>query len=113
MRTVEAGLAVMIASALPLCVAALGRLFLGQRLPPLAVAGLLAGFAGVLFIMTGRLGHGLDWIGMVDCVVGVLALAVATLTLRNAAAAAIIASALPLSVAGPGAGSSSASGCRP
>ena len=86
MQTVEAGLAAIIASALPLCVAALGRLFLGQRLAPLAVAGLFVGFAGVLVIMTGRLGHGLDWGGVAACVVGVLALAIATLTLRNAAA---------------------------
>ncbi len=86
MQTVQAGLAAIIASALPLCVAAFGRLFLGQRLPPVAVAGLLAGFAGVLVIMTGRLGHGLDWAGVGVCVVGVIALAVATLTLRNAAA---------------------------
>jgi drug/metabolite transporter (DMT)-like permease len=86
MQTVPAGLAAIIASALPLCVAALGRVFLGQRLAPVAVAGLLAGFAGVLVIMTGRLGHGLDWAGIAACVVGVLALAVATLTLRNAAA---------------------------
>jgi drug/metabolite transporter (DMT)-like permease len=86
MQTVQASLAAIIASALPLCVAALGRVFLGQRLPPVAVAGLLAGFAGVLVIMTGRLGHGLDWGGVAACVTGVVALSVATLTLRNAAA---------------------------
>lgn len=86
MQTVEAGLAAILASALPLCVAALGRVFLGQRLPAMAVAGLVVGFAGVLVIMTGRLGHGLDWGGIAACVTGVTALAVATLTLRNAAA---------------------------
>ena len=86
MQTVEAGLAAILASALPLCVAALGRVFLGQRLPAVAVAGLFVGFAGVLVIMTGRLGHGLDWGGIAACVTGVMALAVATLTLRNAAA---------------------------
>jgi probable blue pigment (indigoidine) exporter len=86
MQTVPAGLAAIIASAVPLCVAGLGRGFLGQRLPPAAVAGLVIGFAGVLVIMSGRLGHGLDWGGVAACVVGVLALAVATLTLSNAAA---------------------------
>jgi drug/metabolite transporter (DMT)-like permease len=86
MRTVEAGLAAIVASALPLVVAALARVVLGQRLTPVAVAGLAAGFAGVLVIMTGRIGHGLDWRGVAECVVGVVALAVATLTLRNAAA---------------------------
>jgi drug/metabolite transporter (DMT)-like permease len=86
MQTVEASLAAIIASSLPLFVAGMGWVFLCQRLPPVAVAGLLGGFAGVLVIMTGRLGHGLDWAGVLACVVGVVALAVATLTLRNAAA---------------------------
>ncbi len=86
MQTVEAGLAAIIASAMPLCVAAFGRVFLGQRLAPLAVAGLAIGFAGVLVIMTGRLGHGLDWGGIAACMIGVAALAIATLTLRNATA---------------------------
>ena len=86
MQTVEAGLAAILASALPLCVAGLARVFLGQRLPPVAIAGLFAGFGGVLVIMTGRLGHGLDWGGVAACLVGVMALAVATLTLSNAAA---------------------------
>jgi drug/metabolite transporter (DMT)-like permease len=86
MQTVEAGVAAIIASALPLCVAALGRVFLGQRLAPLALAGLAAGFAGVLLIMIARLGQGLDPRGILVCIVGVLALAVATLTLRGASA---------------------------
>lgn len=86
MQTVEAGVAAIIASSLPLCVAALGRIFLGQRLRPLALAGLVAGFVGVLVIMLARLGHGLDLRGTVVCMVGVTALAVATLTLRGAAA---------------------------
>jgi probable blue pigment (indigoidine) exporter len=86
MQTVEAGLAAIIASSLPLCVAALGLVFRGTRLTPVAVAGLVTGFAGVLVIMSGRIGHGLDWGGVAACLTGVLALAVATLTLRNAAA---------------------------
>lgn len=86
MRTIEAGLASIIASALPLAVAGLGRIFLGQRLTPLALGGLVTGFVGVLVIMVARLGHGLDLRGLVACIIGVLALAVATLTLRNAAA---------------------------
>jgi hypothetical protein len=47
MQTVEASLAAIIASSLPLFVAGMGWVFLGQRLPPVAVAGLLGGFAGV------------------------------------------------------------------
>lgn len=83
MRTVEASLAVIIASLLPLIVATLGRLFLGERLAPLAAAGLVAGFAGVLVIMSARLGAGADPRGIALCVIGVVALSVATLLVRG------------------------------
>jgi len=86
MQTVEAGVASIIASSMPLVVAAFGRIFLGQRLKPLAIAGLAAGFAGVLVIMLARIGHGLDLRGTIVCMIGVTALAIATLTLRGAAA---------------------------
>lgn len=86
MQTVEAGVASIIASSMPLVVAALGRAFMGQRLKPLALAGLTAGFVGVLVIMLARLGHGLDLRGTIVCMIGVTALAIATLTLRGAAA---------------------------
>lgn len=83
MQTVHASVAAVIASLLPLIVAGLGRVFLGDRLSPLGLAGLLAGFAGVLVIMVSRLGHGADPVGLALCLVGVLALSVATLMLRN------------------------------
>jgi drug/metabolite transporter (DMT)-like permease len=85
MRTVEASVAVVIASLLPLIVAGLGRVTFGERLAPLAMAGLAAGFAGVLVIMTARIGHGADLRGLALCFFGVLALSVATLLVRNAA----------------------------
>jgi drug/metabolite transporter (DMT)-like permease len=84
MRTVEASVAVVVASLLPLIVAALGRLFLGERLAPVALAGLAAGVSGVLVIMTARIGHGADLYGIALCLLGVLALAVATLLVRGA-----------------------------
>lgn len=87
MRTVEASVAVVIASLLPLVVAALARLVFGEKLSPLGLAGLVAGLAGVLVIMTGRIGAGLDPVGVGLCVLGVLALAVATLTVRGASTA--------------------------
>jgi probable blue pigment (indigoidine) exporter len=46
MQTVEASLAAIIASTLPLLVAVAAWAVFGERLRPLAVAGLLAGFAG-------------------------------------------------------------------
>jgi probable blue pigment (indigoidine) exporter len=84
MRTVEASVAVVIASLLPLIVAGLGRVFLGERLSALALVGLFLGFLGVLVIMAARLGQGADPRGLALCVAGVLALSVATLMVRGA-----------------------------
>jgi len=82
MRTVEASLASVIASMLPLIVAALGRIT-GERLAPRALAGLAAGFAGVLIIMASRIGQGADPFGMALCLIGVFSLSVATLLVRG------------------------------
>jgi drug/metabolite transporter (DMT)-like permease len=84
MQTVEASLAAIIASTMPLLVALSGWLFLGERLRGLSVAGLMAGFAGVALIMGARLGGQVDPFGIVLCVIGVAALTVATLSLRGA-----------------------------
>jgi drug/metabolite transporter (DMT)-like permease len=86
MTTVPAGLAAIIASALPLAVAALDRAVGGDRLPWLGLAGLAAGFAGVALIMGGRVAGGADPVGVALCVAGLLALAVATLTVRGVSA---------------------------
>jgi drug/metabolite transporter (DMT)-like permease len=87
MRTLDASVAVIIASLLPLIVAGLAWISFGERLTPLAAAGLAAGFAGVLVIMTARLGSGADPVAMALCFVGVVALAVATLLVRGASGA--------------------------
>lgn len=86
MQWVEASLAVIIAASMPLMVAALSWAFLRERLPPLGLAGLMAGFAGVALIMGTRLDGGADPLGTLLCVGGALALAVATLTLRRVSA---------------------------
>lgn len=85
MQTIEASVAVVIASLLPLCVAALGRIALGERLAPLGMLGLAVGFAGVLVIMSARLGSGTDPAGVALCLIAVVALSVATLLVRGAA----------------------------
>ncbi len=85
-QTVEASVAVVVASTLPLLVAALDRIVFGMRLSALAVGGLAAGLGGVLVITAARLGAGLDPLGLAYCVGAVLALAVATLTVRGASA---------------------------
>jgi drug/metabolite transporter (DMT)-like permease len=84
MQRVEASVAAIIASSLPLLVALFGWVALGDRLRPMAVAGLVAGFAGVLLIMGARFAGGIDATGVALCLLGALALTVATLMLRGA-----------------------------
>lgn len=86
MQTVEASLAVIIAASMPLIVALLGWLFLGERVPPLGLAGLILGMAGVALIMSTRVSGGADPWGIALCVAGAVALAVATLSVRGASA---------------------------
>lgn len=86
LQWVEASLASIIASAMPLIVAALGWAFQGERLTRGAVLGLLAGFAGVALIMGSRLSGGADPLGVLFCVGGATALAVATRTVRGVTA---------------------------
>lgn len=84
MQWVQASLAVIIAASMPLMVAALSWALRGERLPPLGLAGLATGFAGVALIMGTRLTGGADPLGVALCILGALALAVATMTLRSA-----------------------------
>jgi drug/metabolite transporter (DMT)-like permease len=84
MQTVEASLAAIIASTMPLLVALASWLMLGERLRPLGFAGLIAGIAGVALIMGTRLSSGVDLYGVMLCGIGVLALTFATLALRGA-----------------------------
>jgi len=84
MQTVEASLAAIVASTMPLLVALAGWVAFGERIKPLAAMGLIAGVVGVSVIMGARFGGGLDPFGLTLCVFGVLALTVATLALRGA-----------------------------
>ena len=83
MQWIEASLAAIIASSMPLLVALLGWLFLGQRLSIMGVAGLGIGFLGVTLIMGFRLNTGISELGLIYCVLGALALSIATLAVRN------------------------------
>jgi len=87
LRWVEASLAAIIASTMPLIVAALGWGFRGERVGPLGLAGLLAGMVGVALIMGSRLAGGADPLGVAMCFAGATALAVATLAVRGASGA--------------------------
>ncbi len=84
MQTIEASLAAIIASTMPLLVALAGWLIFRDRLRPLAMAGLLAGVVGVALIMGARFGGGVDVYGVVLCGIGVVSLTVATLAVRGA-----------------------------
>ena len=86
MQKIEASLASIIASAMPLIVAGLGWAFRDERVAPLGLAGLVAGFAGVALIMGSRLQGGADLVSVGLCVIGATALAVATLSVRGASA---------------------------
>lgn len=84
MQWIEASLAAIIASTMPLLVALLGWLFLGQKVRRLGIAGLIAGVVGVAIIMGSRFSGGVSLAGLLFCGLGALALAVATLTVRGA-----------------------------
>lgn len=84
MQTIEASLAAIIASSLPLMVAFIGWLVTGDTVKPLGIAGLFAGIAGVLLIMGARVTQGVDLFGITLCVLGALALTFATLAVRGA-----------------------------
>ncbi|MEM9350970.1 MAG: DMT family transporter [Pseudomonadota bacterium] len=84
MQSVEASLAAIIASAMPLLVALAGWLVFRERVGLLGVTGLFAGTLGVALIMGVRLTGGADLYGIALCVIGVVALATATLALRTA-----------------------------
>lgn len=84
MQTVEASLASIIASSLPLIVGLLGWVVFREKVRPLGIIGLVAGFAGVGLIMGARLQGGVDVFGVVLCCIAAVSLAVATLAVRGA-----------------------------
>ncbi len=85
MQWVQASVASIIASTMPLMVALLGWIVFGDRVRPIGVLGLAAGLVGVAIIMGARLSGGVDPLGMALCFVAALALSVATLSVRGAA----------------------------
>ncbi|UWP89070.1 DMT family transporter [Aliiroseovarius crassostreae] len=86
MQWVEASLAAIIASTMPLMVAFAGWTLLGDRLRPMAALGLLAGVVGVALIMGARLSGGVDLLGVGFCFIAAAGLTVATLSVRQASA---------------------------
>ena len=84
MQTVQASLAAIIASTMPLLVGFAVWAIFGERLKPLGIIGLIAGVIGVAIIMGARLNGEVDMFGVGLCVIGVIALTAATLLVRGA-----------------------------
>ena len=83
MQTVEASLASIIASSMPLLVAFAGWVFFRDSLPITGVLGLILGMAGVIIIMFSRTKSGADIHGITFCVIAAIALTIATLSIRS------------------------------
>ncbi|MEM7596402.1 MAG: DMT family transporter [Pseudomonadota bacterium] len=84
MQTVEASLAAIIASTMPLMVGLALWVIWGERIGALGLVGLVAGVVGVAIIMGTRLQGGADLYGVGLCIIGVVALTFATLAVRGA-----------------------------
>ena len=84
MQTVEASLAAIIASTMPLLVGLSLWMIWGERIGTLGVIGLIAGVIGVAIIMGTRLQGGADLYGVMLCLIGVVALTFATLSVKGA-----------------------------
>ncbi|EPX77727.1 DMT family transporter [Litoreibacter arenae] len=85
MQWIEASLAAIIASTMPLLVALVGWLVFKDRVPLMGMIGLVAGIAGVVLIMGTRISSGVDVMGVVFCLIGAMALTFATLAVKGAA----------------------------
>lgn len=81
-QTIPSGIAALLIGTMPLWVAVLGGLFLGERLPRLAVAGIVVGFAGIV-ILVGPSAYGgvgaMDPAGLVALFISPLAWAIGSL----------------------------------
>ncbi|MBZ4020952.1 EamA family transporter [Rhodobacter sp. TJ_12] len=84
MQWIQASVASIIASTMPLMVALMGRIVFGDTVRPLGLAGLFAGVVGVAIIMGARLSGGVDPVGLALCFIAAFALSVATLSVRGA-----------------------------
>ena len=83
-QTVDTGTVALIVASVPLWLALLDRVFLGQRLSRLAVVGLAVGFGGVALLVVPSGGDGGELRGSLVVLVGSLAWAAASLYARGA-----------------------------
>ena len=83
MQWIDASLAAIIASTMPLMVAAANWVVFKENLPLIGTIGMVAGFLGVAMIMGQRLQGGADSVGVLICVIGVIALSIATMAMKS------------------------------
>ena len=83
MQTIEASLASIIASTMPLLVGLVGLVWFKEKLPIAGVLGLIVGTIGAALIMAVRIQGGVGFFGITLCIVGVLSMTVATLSMRG------------------------------
>ena len=84
MQKIEASVAAIIGSTMPLIVAFLGWIIFGDKLKPFGIIGLILGFCGVLIIMNTRIQNITDFSAISFCILGSISLAIATLSVKNA-----------------------------
>ncbi|WP_208350530.1 DMT family transporter [Pseudaestuariivita rosea] len=84
MQTIEASLAAIISSTMPLLVAFAGWVVFRENVRPLGIAGLIVGVVGVVVIMASRLQGNVDIYGVLLCIGGVMSLTFATMAVRTA-----------------------------
>ena len=81
-QTVPSGIAALLIATMPIWVAVLGGIFLGERLPRLAVVGVVVGFVGVAVLAAPSIVGGsgaLDPVGLLFCLLSPLAWAIGSL----------------------------------
>jgi drug/metabolite transporter (DMT)-like permease len=83
-RTVDTGTVALIVGSVPLWLALLDRVFVGQRLSRLAVVGIVVGFVGVALLVVPSGDHGAELGGALIALVGSLVWAAGSLYARGA-----------------------------
>jgi drug/metabolite transporter (DMT)-like permease len=81
-QTVPSGIAALLIATMPIWVAVLGGIFLGERLPRLALLGVAIGFVGVAVLVAPSIVGGtgaLDPVGLLFCLLSPLAWAIGSL----------------------------------
>ena len=83
MQWIDASLAAIIASLLPIIVAALSVILLRERFSNWTFLGLTAGVLGVLMLAQEKISYRIELLGTILCFAAVISLATATIILRN------------------------------